>query len=257
MPIGSIIGGVIGQNGAQQGGDMAWNAALRGRQDAQDANRQNLAEALRGRNALSPWTSAGVSALNKITMLLGLGHTYDALGDGSVSIDNSVWKADQDRALSEFSTSPGYSFRKQEGINALDRSGSAKGMSLSGAKIKAVQGFGDNLAADEWRNYMGDLTGLSTGGMGATENANSTSAGLVSGGSNALVQGGNMLAQGGAARGSAYASGANALASGIGRGVQNGMFLASLGAGGFGGGGLSASDAWTKGVARGKQAGYL
>lgn len=235
MAIFSALAGAIGQGGSQAGGDMAWNAALGGRQDAQAANSQNQAEAKKAREAVSPWTSAGGSALNKISNLLGLGHFVN--NNGTYELDNSNVKGDQDNALAGFQTSPGYQWRKTEGVNALDRSASAKGRTLSGGQIKAVQSFGDGLASDEYRNYIGDLTNVSGTGASATSGANATSAGLVQGGSNALVQGGNMMMQGGMARGSAYERGANAMASGISSGAQNMlggayMFRKKLGLGG-------------------------
>ena len=226
MAIFSALAGAIGQQGAQQGGDMAWNAALGGRQDAQAANAQNLNEAKRGRDALSPWTSSGGSALNKISGLLGLGHFVN--NDGGYSLDNSNTGADQASARAGFQTDPGYQFRMDEGTKALDRSAAAKGTLLSGAQTKATQAFGQGLASEEYGNYFNRLMGLAGLGANSTAQANGSSAGLVGAGSNALVQGGNMFAQGGAARGSAYASGANALASGISSGVQNtlgGLYL--------------------------------
>lgn len=225
--IGSLLGGIIGQQGAQQGGDMAMGGAQQAYQAAQTANSQNQAEAQRGREAISPWTSAGGSALNRISSLLGLGHFVN--NDGTYNLDNSNARGDQDNALAAFQTSPGYSFRRQEGINALDRSAAARGMLLSGKQVKGVQTYGDGLASDEYRNYMGDLMGVSGQGAGATSGANATSAGLVSGGSNALVSGGRSLFDGAAARGSAYSAGANALASGIGQGFNNVMSGAYLG----------------------------
>lgn len=256
--IGSIMSGLIGQQGAQTGGDMASYGGQQAYQAAQTAAARNDAEAKRGRDALSPWTSAGGSALNKISGLLGLGH-FVADDAGGYRLDNSNFKADQQNELNNFQTSPGYTFRKQEGINALDRSAAAKGLLLSGKQIKGVQGFGDGLASDEYRNYMGDLQGVSGQGLGATESANGTSAGLVGGGSNALVQGGNALFQGAVARGSGYAQGANALASGIGNGINNVMAGAYLFGGGMGGGGSSgyANDKFNSGVARGRAGGWL
>jgi hypothetical protein len=221
--IGSLISGIIGQQGAQSGGDMAWGGAQQANAAAQQANANNTAEAKRGRDAMSPWTSAGGSALGKISSLLGLGR-FVSDGNGGYRLDNDDYKGDQANALADFQTSPGYDFRRTEGINALDRSAAAKGLLLSGKQIKGVQTYGDGLASDEYRNYMADLMGVSGQGVGATGNANATSAGLISGGSNALVSGGRSLFDGAAARGSAYAQGANALASGIGSGINNALF---------------------------------
>lgn len=203
MPIGSIVGGLIGQSGSQAGGDMAWGAA-------NQANQQNQAEATRGRNAMTPWTGSGTSALSKITQLLGLGElTQRGNNDGIYWVDPNNRNAFQQQALSEFQTSPGYQFRLDEGVKARDRGASARGMINSGAQQKAIDTYGQNVASEEFNNYLGHL--FNAAGMGGTAQAgaNSTSGNLVAGGSNALYQGGKE-------RGSAYAAGANALASGIG-----------------------------------------
>ena len=212
MPIGSIIGGIIGQQGAQAGGDMAWGAS-------QQASQMSQQEAQRSRAALSPWTGAGTSALNKITKLLGMGElTQAGNNDGIYWVDPSRAEGWQQDEMNKFKTSPGYSFRQSEGIKALDRSAAAKGMTASGAQTKAVQEFGQNLASDEYNNYVNQLFNLSGSGQGATSSANNTSAALVS---NAAEN----TARGGIARGSAYASGANALAGGISNAAQNAAMI--------------------------------
>lgn len=214
--IGSIISGIIGQQGAQAGGNMAGDAANMAAQMQQQ-------EAQRARIALSPWSGAGESALNKIVKLLGLGElTNRGSNDGKIYVDGANAKTLQDEALNAFQTTPGYQWRKTEGVNALDRSAGAKGLRLSGAQIKGVQSFGDGLASEEFGNYFDRLSGVSTGGASATASANGTSAGLINGAASNIFQGG-------AARGSGYAAGANALASGIGQGINNVMAGAYMG----------------------------
>jgi hypothetical protein len=217
--IGSLISGIIGQQGAQQGGEMAASAA-------NQAAQMNQQEAGRARQAMSPWSSTGIGALSKVAALLGIG----TLSMSDPSNPNSYWGIDgsnaqqkQDEALNAFQTSPGYSWRKQEGVNALDRSAAAKGLLLSGAQVKGVQGFGDGLAAEEWRNYMADLKDTAGMGQSAASSASNTSANLVSNAS-------GLIAQGGMARGSGYTQGMNALASGIGNGINNALFMGTYGA---------------------------
>ena len=47
---------------------------------------------------------------------------------------------------------PGYDFRMQEGINALDRSAASRGRTLSGAQDRAVTRYGSDLASQEFGN---------------------------------------------------------------------------------------------------------
>lgn len=246
---GSVGGALISKSGAEAAGGAAAAGADRASQVqlmmAREAAARNDAEATRGRNAVSPWASAGRGAVDKIGQLLGLG---SMVGDNTeYSFTGDPNGVVQRNALNAFQTSPGYEWRKQEGINALDRSGAAKGLLLSGKQIKGVQNYGDGLASDEWRNYMADLQGVSGQGLNATTSANSTAASLIGGGSNALAAGGNAagntLFQGEAARASAYSKGADALASGIGSATNNLMMGAYL----FGGkgGGARASGSGT------------
>ena len=211
MAIFSTIAGMIGQQGAQQGGEMAAAAA-------NQAAQQNMNESKRARAEASPWTGSGTSSLQKITNLLGLG---ELRGDGNkfntYSVDPTNAKGLQTQALADFQTTPGYQFRMDEGSKALDRSAASRGLLRSGAQQKAITNFGQGIASEEYGNYLGSLFNLAGMGGQAVGGANNTSAGLVQGA-------GNMMTQGGIARGSGYAAGANALASGISKGVQNTMF---------------------------------
>ena len=59
---------------------------------------------------------------------------------------------------------PGYAFRLAEGQKALERSGAAKGMTLSGAQAKALNSYGQGMASQEYGNaynrYTTDQTNL-------------------------------------------------------------------------------------------------
>lgn len=52
----------------------------------------------------------------------------------------------------DLNTDPSYQFRLQQGVNALDKSASSRGMLLSGAQQKAVDEYGQNLASQEYAN---------------------------------------------------------------------------------------------------------
>jgi hypothetical protein len=57
-------------------------------------------------------------------------------------------------AMENFYTSPGYQFRMDEGLRALDADQSSKGMLRSGATMKAAEAFGQGLAASEYDKYF-------------------------------------------------------------------------------------------------------
>jgi hypothetical protein len=208
MAIFSALSGMIAQGGAQAGGNMAASAANRAAQMQQD-------EATRARAALSPWVAAGGGAIGKVTNLLGLGTLKTNGGNyNTYGLDPAGAKETQQQALADFQTTPGYQFRMDEGIKALDRSAASRGLLRSGAQQKGITDFGQNIASEEYGNYMNSLLAVSGLGSQAASSGNSTAAGLTQGA-------GNSILQGGIARGSGYAAGANALASGISKGVEN------------------------------------
>lgn len=206
--IGSILGGLVSKGGSDAAAGAINQATL-------EAQAENKAQRDFNYSQASPWISGGRSAMDKIGQLLGFGTMVGEGGQGGAyKFTGDYDGAVQRNALAGLQTSPGYQFRLGEGIKALDRSAAAKGRLLSGAQIKGVQSFGEGLASDEYRNYIGDLfnvAGMGNQAQGANAGVNS---GLVS-------QNGNNTMQGAVARGSAYQAGANALASGIGQGINN------------------------------------
>lgn len=78
-----------------------------------------------------PWHTAGKNAL---TQLVPLASNYTPFG------------------MDQFQADPGYSFRMDEGMKALERSAAARGGLLSGSAMKGIQRFGQGLASDEYTN---------------------------------------------------------------------------------------------------------
>lgn len=200
MPIGSIIGGLIGQGGA----NAAAGAYGQAGQNADFIRRQNQA-------LLSPWFTSGVGAQDLVSQLLGLGHyVSDGQGYGGLRLDNSNWQGDQKNAFSRFQASPDYQFRLSEGTRALDRSAASRGNLLSGAQTKAVQAYGGNLASGEYNNWFNKLAGVGGQGQqaaGAEVNSNINALGAQ----NAALAG----------QANSYQNAANALASGINNGINS------------------------------------
>lgn len=219
MAIFSALAGAISQGGAQAGGNMAANAANRAAQMQQE-------EATRARAALSPWQSSGTAAVSKITNLLGLGSIKTNGGNyNTYGWDPANAKEIQQQALADFETTPGYQFRMDEGMKALDRSAASRGLLRSGAQQKAITAFGQGIASEEYGNYMNNLFTAAGMGSQAASSGNATAGQLVSGAADNVYRGG-------AARGSGYAAGANALASGISSGVKNATNILAYGGSG-------------------------
>lgn len=93
---------------------------------------------------------------------------------------------------------PGYAFRLAEGQKALERSASARGMTLSGAQQKALLGYGQGMGAQEYNaaygRYSNDQSTLFnrlSGIAGSGQQSNQYNAGL--GAQNAATQGQNTM----------------------------------------------------------------
>ena len=78
-----------------------------------------------------PWRKAGETALNK---LVPLATEYTPFG------------------MQQFQADPGYGFRMSEGMKALERGAAARGGLLSGATLKGIQRYGQDLASQEYMN---------------------------------------------------------------------------------------------------------
>ena len=176
---------------------------------------------------ISPWQRAGGAAESELAQLYGLGKLVqtDPL-HGGVNIDASNAAGDQAAAFGRFQTSPGYQFRLQQGVNALDRSAAARGMVLSGAQGKALTDYGQGVASNEYGNYIGGLNTMSGRGAQGVTGIAGIDASLTNAGNQDYLTGALKQAQ-------SYSDSANALAAGIKGGVNS---LFSLGAYGGSGG---------------------
>ena len=82
-----------------------------------------------------PWLTAGTGAINRLAAGLQKG------GEFGTPFSQTNWQQD-----------PGYQFRLSEGLKALDRQAAARGGLISGAALKAAQGYGQQQASQEYQN---------------------------------------------------------------------------------------------------------
>lgn len=73
-------------------------------------------------------------------------------------------------------STPGYQFRFDEGIAAVDSSAANRGMLMSGSQLRRLQEFGDEYAAREFGNYWNRLAGVAGAGQTATGDITGTGA---------------------------------------------------------------------------------
>ena len=102
---------------------------------------------------------------------------------------------------------PSYQFRLQQGQNAIQSSAAAQGGLLSGATLKALQGYGQDMASQEYSNAYNRFNADQTNRYNRLSN-------LVGIGQNAAAQVGNAGAQTAQAVANNTMQGANALAAG-------------------------------------------
>ncbi len=148
---------------------------------------------------------------------------------------------------SAFFKSPGYQFRLDEGVRAIDRSASARGQLMSGGIQRELTRYGQGLASSEFNSYanrLSDLAGIGSSVATAGGQLGATAAGQV--GASAANIGQSIMAAG-----SARASGIIGSNNALNQGIQGA--LGSFNSGGLGsfnsGGGSTA--AFSQGVRQG------
>lgn len=204
MPVGIIAGAAVLGAGAQI---ISGNKAAHAQTKAAD---QSIAEQRRQydltRADYAPYRAAGSGALNMLSRAYGIGGNAPD--------------------MTAFTASPGYQFRYNEGLRAIDRGAAARGLLHSGAGVKAEQRFGEGLASNEfgdWWNRLAGVAGVGQQATGAVAQAGQNSANNIS---QAYTNRGNATASSYANVGSAINSGLNNITS---------AYLYNQG-GGFGGG---------------------
>lgn len=185
------------------GGSMA-SGAQSGASDAAAA--AQLAMFRSAKRMLKPYRRSGREATESLENMLGLRDTgAGGFGSEAGKFDYGSYQAD-----------PGYAFRLNEGMKALEAGAAARGGLLSGNTLRATQDYAQNVASNEFQNAfnrfyaerearMNPLFRLSGQGL----NAATSLAGAATGVGNAMAQ--NAYNQGNIA-----ASGYGAMAGGIG-----------------------------------------
>lgn len=196
----SVGGGLIAKSGAKK----AARAQERAAQQAEQTQRQMFERQI---ELQEPFRQAGMTAQQQIMQLLGIGGDASAAGYGSLA---------RPFGEQDFQQDPGYAFRQAEGMKALERSAAARGGLMSGATMKGIQRFGQDLASQEYQNAfnrfqieraarLNPLQSL----MGSGQSA----ANVMTGATGQAGQNiGQMQLGAGQARASGYVGGANALA---------------------------------------------
>ncbi len=194
MVAAAVIGaGVIGAAGSMYAGSQQAGA----QRNAANTQR-GMFDTIRGQE--QPFMDAGYGATSRLSTLLGTGGDPNAPGYGDLTRSFTA----QDYLNNK---DPGYDFQLKTGAQALRNADTPGVGSLSGAALKDLMGFNQNMAStgfqnafDRYQTTMGNtynrLMGLSTLGQNAASNTGAAGTTLGTG-----------IAQAGAAAGASTAAG--------------------------------------------------
>jgi len=162
-----------------------------------------------------PFRQGGLTAQNRLLTLLGL--------EGGTAGAPDYGRYARDFTMADYQADPGYGFRLDEGMKALERSAAARGGLLSGATLKGAQRFGQDLASQEYQNAFNRYQinrAAQLNPLQSLYGAGQTSANTLTTAAGQTGQGvaGAQIA-GGQARASGYMNMANALTSALNTGA--------------------------------------
>lgn len=179
--------------------------------------------------AYQPYQQFGTEATNRLAVLMGLRPGVDS---GSIM---------QQPTIEQLQMDPGYAFREQQGMQAVNRTAAAQAGLQSGSALKAAQRFGQDMASQEYGNAYNRFMANRANQMALLQNAGQTGFGAAQGVGNAAIGTGTNLAQNyqnlgqglgqgyanmGATNASAYMGPTNLLAQALGQAGQLGaMYL--------------------------------
>lgn len=130
--------------------DQLFNPSKSGNQSVQKGIDTLTAAGTDAVGLLQPYADQGSKAYNQISNLNGL--------NGSQA---------QTDAMSRFTTDPGYQFKLQQGVDAIDRSAFARGSGASGQTLKALTEYGQGVADQGYGDYYSRLAGMGNTGVNA------------------------------------------------------------------------------------------
>lgn len=216
----AVIGGLIAGAGAVGSAVIGSNASKK----AAQAQTQSVDQATALQREMwqkqlelqKPFYDAGIAGQNRLLDLLGLSGNTGAAGYGSLN---------KPFGMEDFQKDPGYQFRMDEGMKAINNSMAAKGLGISGANIKGAARFGQDYASNEYQNAFNRYQVNRSNVLNPLQSLlgkGESSAGTLT---NAAGNFGNSMAdlytQAGNARASGYVGGANAVTGAINNGVNS------------------------------------
>ena len=208
----TVASGVMGANASRK--------AAKSQAQAAEADRKLKEEQYWDQvNRQEPFRQAGLTTQAELLRRMGLSGDATTPGYGNLLKDFSA---------ADFQADPGYAFRLQEGLKALDRTAAMRGKMISGQALKAAGRYGQDMASQEYQNAYNRynqnrstnynmLTGQQAVGQGATAAQNAASQNYATGAGQAIQNAGD-------ARASGYIGAANAWSSSLNNLTKMGMY---------------------------------
>lgn len=185
--VGDAIGSITGANKQAKAAQQAANTQAAATREATKVQKDMYDQT---RADLMPYADAGRDSLAQLMGQMGPDGYFNQTYTGQ-----------------DIYSDPSYQFRLQQGQDAIQSSAAAKGSLLSGATLKALQGYGQDMASQEYQNAYNRFNADQTNQYNRLSN-------LVGIGQNAAAQVGNAGAQTAQAVANNTMAGANAQAAG-------------------------------------------
>src|SRR5688572_4459820 len=211
----AVVGGVVQSRAAKKAAKAQTKAVDRSIEAQRESEERAIA-------LQRPFFNAGYAANAALLDLTGIDRSKLGPGEGvtpgSPEDLSSYGKYNYEK-------DPGYQFRMDEGVRALDRSAAARGSLNSGAQLRRLTRYSQDYASNEYQRVYDRIAQIAGFGRGAS----SESAGvIVNTGQNI----GGALVNAGEARASGFLASGNALANALGQGAKAFGFFGRSGGGG-------------------------
>lgn len=145
--MGKVIGGVTDFFGATD--TRATDRALPFQQQStMDANRYLKEMYDESKTRFEPYRQAGLTSLNQYQDLPVYQSSYDKFSN----VESPYRQSSGQFTMADFQKDPGYKFRLDEGMRAIERANNARGRTGSGASMKDLIKYGQDYASNEYQN---------------------------------------------------------------------------------------------------------
>lgn len=185
--VGKAIGSLTGANKQAKAATQAANTQLEASREATKVQKDMYDQT---RKDLMPYADAGRDSLSQLMGQMGQNGYFNETYTGQ-----------------DLYNDPSYQFRLERGLDAVQSGAAAQGGLLSGATLKALQGYGQDMASQEYQNAYNRFNADQTNRYNRLSN-------IVGLGQNAAAQQGNAGMQTAQAVANNTMSGANAQAAG-------------------------------------------